>query len=286
MKICAIVLNYRDAVRTQVCLSSLIGQKLDVVLVVDNSASHHFEVELMAMVERQRELVDYRLHLLNAGTNLGFAGGVNLAIGNLDVLQCEAFLIINNDAVATPGMLARLAIALTETDVLMVAPTVLDTVGAFQPMLWYQRFFGLMTTFPLPGSFPYLSGCCLLVKREMLVEGKLFDEDFFMYGEDTLLGWHFARAGKIPLCLKDAFVSHTGVGSSRRGHFFYEYHMARAHILLAMKTYHHVFEIPLLLISKSCVLCVRAVWRSLKFGNVVPLKAFFMAWRAKDIRVP
>lgn len=286
MKICAIVLNYRDAARTEACLRSLTGEGLDAALVVDNSADEHASDELAAVMERQTGHVDCALRLLNPGSNLGFAHGVNLAIKDTAALHCDAFLLINNDAVALPGMLARLAAALADTCAAMIAPTVVDAAGKPQPMLWYQRFFGLLTERPLPGSFPYLSGCCLLVRREMLEEGRLFDEDFFMYGEDTLLGWRLACAGKKPLRLGDAFVRHDGVGSSRHGQLFYEYHMARAHVLLAMKTRRHPLEIPLLLASKCVGLSLRALWRSLRFGNTIPLKAFFMAWLALDIRVP
>lgn len=286
MKICAIVLNYRNAARTETCLRSLAGQGLDTVLVVDNSADDRAANELAAMIKRQTERIDYTLRLLNPGSNLGFARGVNLAISEAAALQCDAFLLVNNDAVALPGMVARLADALADPGMAMVAPTVSNAAGKPQPMLWYQRFFGLLTTHRLPGSFPYLSGCCLLVRREILEEGRLFDEDFFMYGEDTLLGWRLACAGKKPLCLSDAFVRHDGAGSSRRGQMFYEYHMARAHVLLAMKTWRHPMEIPLLLASKCVGLSLRALWRSLRFGNIAPLKAFFMAWWALDIRVP
>lgn len=70
------------------------------------------------------------------------------------------------------------------------------------------------------------------------------------------------------------------------GPIFYEYHMTRAHVLLAMKTRCHSLEIPLLLASNGVSLGLRALWRSLHFGNAVPLKAFFMAWSARDNHVP
>lgn len=286
MKICAIVLNYRNAARTEACLNSLKGQGLDSALIVDNSDDEHAAEEIAAVLERQGMLVDYSLSLFNYGGNLGFSRGVNRALSYASVLHCDAFLLINNDAVAKQGLVARLASALADSDAGMVAPAVVDAAGNMQPMLWYQRFFGLMTAYPLPGSFPYLSGCCLLVSREMLQNGRLFDEDFFMYGEDTLLGWHLACAGKKPIRVGGALVCHDSAGSLRLGQWFYEYHMARAHFLLAMKTRRHSIETPLLLASKGIGMGLRALWRSLRSGNLVPLKAFFMAWRALNVRVP
>lgn len=286
MKICAIVLNYRNVARTETCLRSLVGQGLDTVLVEDNSADQRFSDQLAVMLEQQTGLVDYRLSLFNPGSNLGFARGVNRAINDATALHCDAFLLINNDAIAQPGMLIRLIAALADTGALMVAPTVVDAAGVPQSMLWYQRFFGLLTVRPLPGSFPYLSGCCLLVRREMLEGGKLFDEDFFMYGEDTLLGWRLARAGEVLRRVNDAVVCHTSGGSSRQGQLFYEYHTARAHVLLSLKTWHSPLEIPLLLVSKSIGLAFRALRRSARCGNGVPLLAFILAWFPMKIRVP
>lgn len=129
MKICAIVLNYRNAARTEACLCSLNGEGLDTVLVVDNSADDRAANELAAMIKRQTERINYTLRLLNPGSNLGFARGVNLAISEAAALQCDAFLLINNDAVALPSMVARLAAALTNGDTVMVAPTVIDAAG-------------------------------------------------------------------------------------------------------------------------------------------------------------
>jgi GT2 family glycosyltransferase len=284
MRICAIVLNYRDGARTEACLRSLNGQGLDTVLVVDNSAEARAAEDIAAIVERQARQMDCVLRLIEPGSNLGFARGVNLALNDETALRCDAFLLINNDAVAMPGMVGRLASRLADTANMMVAPTVVDAAGRPQPILWYQRFFGLLTTRSLPGSFPYLSGCCLLARRELLERGKLFDEDFFMYGEDTLLGWRLACAGMEFLRLNDALVRHDGAGSSRRGQLFYEYHMARAHVLLAMKTRRHQWELPLLLACKGIGLGLRASWRSLRFKSIVPLHAFFLAWRQADIR--
>lgn len=286
MKICAIILNYRDAARTEACLCSLAGQGLGKVLVVDNSADECAADELAAMMRRQAGQVDCMLDLLNPGSNLGFARGVNLALNDAAALRCDAFLLINNDAVAMPGMVAHLAAALAHGDAPMVAPTVLDVEGKPQPMLWYQRFFGLLAARQLPGSFPYLSGCCMLVHRDVLKNGKLFDEDFFMYGEDAMLGWRLANSGKVLRCVNDAEVRHTSGASSRQGHFFYEYHTARAHVLLALKTWKTPLEIPLLLVSKCSGLALRALLRSARFGSAVPLKAFILAWFPVTVRVP
>ena len=276
MRVCAIVLNYRDAARTEECLRSLSRQGIGSVILVDNSADDRAAAELA--VRRQRlEGMDYVLHSIDPGCNLGFARGVNRALADAAAEHCDAFLLINNDAVALPGMVAALTSALEHGDVVLAAPVILNVSDRPQPMFWYQRFTGLMTAWPLPGSFPYPSGCCLMFRRELLENGRLFDEDFFMYGEDTLLGWRLMREGRRMRRVEEAAARHADAGASRHGGLFYEYHMARAHWLLAVKTKRHALELPLLLPGKCAMLLARASWRSLRFGSLTPLRGLFMA---------
>lgn len=58
--------------------------------------------------------------------------------------------------------------------------------GEEQGWLYYQPWLALVTKRPVWGSFAYLSGCCLLVQRPDNTQ-PLFDETFFMYGEDVEL---------------------------------------------------------------------------------------------------
>jgi N-acetylglucosaminyl-diphospho-decaprenol L-rhamnosyltransferase len=287
MRICAVILDYRGAIRTEACLRSLLGEGLDTVLVVDNSADECSSAELAAVVNRLRAgEIDYALHVLNPDSNLGFARGVNFALRDAVASRCEAFLLLNNDATAVPGMVSRLVATLEHEHADLVAPHIVDRTGKSQPILWYQRHLGLLTSRPLPFSFPYMSGCCVLFRRELLVASKLFDEDFFMYGEDTFLGWQLIHAGKAAVQSKEAIVYHFGQGSSEQCKMFYEYHTARAHVLLALRTWRSPLEIPLLIIAKGLGLMLRALRRSIRYRSGIPLMAFFLSWLPLQIRTP
>lgn len=287
MRICAVILDYCGASRTEACLKSLIGEGLDKVLVVDNSANNDAARELAMVLDRlSTNGIDYELHLLPATSNLGFSRGVNFALQHAAAKDCGAFLLLNNDATASPGMVSRLVATLEQKKADLVAPCVIDGMGQPQPVFWYQRHLGLLTSRPLPASFPYMSGCCILFRQEILVSGQLLDEDFFMYGEDTLLGWQLIRAGKIVLRSDEAIVHHLGQGSSKQCEIFYEYHMARAHVLLAFKTFRNPLELPLLVLAKTFGMALRAVCRSIRYGSGIPLVAFFLAWLPLKIRKP
>ena len=112
----------------------------------------------------------------------------------------------------------------------------------------------------------------------------LFDEDFFMYGEDTLLGWQLARSRKIMRVETKATVVHEGRGSSQQYLMFYEYHMARAHILLAVKAYSTPLEIPFLVVGKMMAIGTRALLRCIRARSIIPFIAFLLAWVPLKVR--
>jgi GT2 family glycosyltransferase len=285
MKIGAVVLNYRDASLTSVCLRSLVGQGVGVALVVDNSDDVHASADLVVVMQRLRDDgADFDIRVLTPPENIGFARGVNMALG-CDVAQtCELFLLLNNDAVAAPGMVQALLRAMAETHVGIAVPVIQAAEGVPRPGLWYQRYSGLMTTHALPGAFPFPSGCCLMVGRVALADGKLFDEDFFMYGEDVLLGWRRWQAGETPCVVSGAVAYHGGSASAGNRGLFHEYHTARGHVLLARKTWRMRPEIPLMLATKGTVMLLRAAWRALRQRDTAPLRAFLLAWFSMEIR--
>lgn len=126
-----VVVNHNGGALTLACLESL--QKsdwppdaLDVVMVENGSTD--------GVAARVRtELPGVRV--LDAGGNLGFAGGCNLALADLDGVDHVA--LVNNDAQVDPGWLAPLVQAL-EAD---------PMVGAASPkILFADRFLDLHVT--------------------------------------------------------------------------------------------------------------------------------------------
>jgi hypothetical protein len=210
--------------------------------------------------------------VLTSWCNRGFAGGMNFALKWLmDNRNLDFYLLLNNDAVMTAGSLKRLiTISTKNTDTCLVAPSHL---GQNNPSrLWYQKIFGLVSKRKLPGAFPYLSGCCLLIPKN-LARDKFFDEDFFMYGEDVLLGWTMQQAGH-KLAVADISLFHLGSASAPHGRFFYEYHVVRSHFLLVTKLGCGSLEKILMFLGRTLALGARAVMRSFRQRSRVPLQAF------------
>jgi len=196
----AIVLNYNGAGFVDEAVASLLEQDLAgiEVLVVDNGSSDGSD---RAIEERYGG----RLRLLRTGRNLGFGAGNNVGIR---AARGACLILLNSDAVAAPSF-ARELLKAADSDptIGMVAAKlleydrrdVIDNVGHLlypdglnrgRGRLEVDRgqFDGLRTAL-----FP--SGAAALYRRAMLDEVGLFDEAFFLYGDDAELGLRGRLAG-------------------------------------------------------------------------------------------
>jgi GT2 family glycosyltransferase len=280
--ICAIVLDYDGAEKTEKCLTSLIGQKLRTAYVLDNAALPGAHTRLRAAVERVRQKSpEYEIEILRGERNLGFARGVNFVLSHDRRSRSghDYYLLLNNDALAGPGLVSGLLDELGKhPDAALVAPRIISSDAGREQGIWYHRYFGLLLSRPGKLRFHYFTGCCLLVRKESTSEWGLFDEAFFMYGEDAELGWRLTRQGRKMICATNIFVRHELGPSAERTSLFYEYHMVRSHLLLGLRTWLHPAEIPLILSAKFIALACRAVLRFVRGRNLAPLAGFLLAW--------
>jgi len=279
--VCAIVLDYYGAEITKKCLISLIGQGLRTAYVLDNSQKGEAAAALGKAVDHVRaQGPDFEINVITPGANLGFGKGVNFVIAHDQRTQSphDYYLLLNNDAVAGPGLVDGLRLALEgEPRAVLAAPKVVSRNGEREQGIWYHRYWGLLCSRPGPLRFHYFTGCCLLLPRHFVTEGQLFDEAFFMYGEDAELGFRLAHDGHKTIYADSVLVEHEYGPSVERSSFFYEYHMNRCHLLLSLKTWRHRAEIPLLLATKYLALWFRAAARSLRHRSLTPLLALSMA---------
>lgn len=274
-KACAIILDYFGISKTIACLTSLIDQGLDTVIVVDNSGDKHTNIQLQkALAKFEQQTLPFKIYQIVSPHNLGYAAGVNTALRWLEKNHPHPYyLLINNDAQATSGMLQHLIHFMQEkNDLVMVSPVIDDGQKQIAGY-WYHRCSGLMFAHRVIGTFQYLTGCCLLVDRRIISDG-LFDEEFFMYGEDVELNWRLRSSGWKTSCVGSAIVKHEGVGSSRQGDYFYEYHMARGHLLLSRKLASNQYEMPFLYLGRLIAISARSIIRAIRYKSLIPIKAW------------
>ncbi len=272
MRICAIILNYYGAEDTIACTRLICRQKVDRVCVVDNSADTDQAARLTKAFAGQKKIT-----LLKTEKNLGFAAGVNYGLRHLPLSDFDAILVLNNDTVIPDGFLENLTKAARAADLSIAGPRIHhfpNTEKLWSRGSWYNAWFGLVTHRPppLPGNIFYLTGCCLLIECRVFEEIGLFDEGFFMYGEDVDFCVRAARAGLKTGVIDTAVMFHKANTSSRNNSFFYEHQIVRAHLRLSQRLFAHRNTRTLSTCVKIPVLCVRALLRTLRFGNLNALK--------------
>jgi GT2 family glycosyltransferase len=248
------------------CLASLYGGGLDHVqarvVVADNAST---DGSAAAVRGGHPEVL-----VIENQSNLGFGAATNQALraagfGAAGGDRAQHALILNPDTVVPTGAVRALVGVLdAEPDVGAVGPRLLLPDGSLDlacrrgfptPAVSFYRFLGLARIFPKSRRFARynmtfldedkdsyvdsLVGACMLVRGDALDRVGLFDERFWMYGEDLDLCLRLKEAG-WRVAYRPAIVVHhvkraASTGSARaRFEFqramwlFYEKHYARS----------------------------------------------------------
>ena len=195
-----IVVNYKGAEDTITCLKGFAevdwpAESLEFV-VVDNASGD-------GSVERIRAAFP-SAKVIASKTNLGFAGGCNLAV---EKATGEFVAFINNDARPARAFVSASVAALQrDASVGAVATKVLDWDGqkvdfVDAGMSWYGQAFKLHVgetdrpEFDVERDVLFGTGSSLVVRRDVFREVGGFDEDYFMFFEDVDLGWRLWLLG-------------------------------------------------------------------------------------------
>jgi GT2 family glycosyltransferase len=170
------------------------------------------------MVEEEIKLKgvppSHRIILIRTEENLGFAGGNNVAIRyilNNAIHYYEYLCLLNNDLVVDPSFLDFLVVAAEKCSKIgIIGPKVYfyDNKNVIQSMggkinLWTGRTprVGLGKPDILAANLvesidvDHISGCAMLISRQVFETIGLFDEAFFLTFEDTDFCYRAKKAG-------------------------------------------------------------------------------------------
>lgn len=287
--VCAVVLNYFAAEKTANCIRSVSFQPLQRIIVVDNSADEQEAKRLAEALDRVMLDAGTELKISANSQNLGFARAVNKAVAedSASASSVPYYLLLNNDAIAEPNLVAELVRKANEDPCIgLIAPRV-DQDDLALVKRQYYRFWGHVADGKgNRAAVPFLNGSCLLVNPQLLAGTRMFDEDFFMYGEDVWLSWHCLRSGFELAVVDTTGINHEGTGSSRHGGIFYEYYTARGHVLLGTKMLRSRLELPVMFAGRIAYLAFRALRRAVRYKSMAPIAAYFMCWFGLEVRPP
>jgi N-acetylglucosaminyl-diphospho-decaprenol L-rhamnosyltransferase len=230
-EVSVLLVGYRTRDEIDTCLRSLdegaAGLDIEVVL-VDNASGdgtvEHVRAQFGSVV------------VIALEENIGFGRAVNLAASHA---RGEYLMLLNPDTRVRPGAVRRLRdFARSHPHAGLVGGRTLTDDGTTEPSccwgrptLWSTFCFasGLSTAFPGHRWFDpeamggwdrdsvrevgVVTGCLVMVHRDVWQALGGFDERFFMYGEDTDLSLRAREAGYRPVITPDAEVVHT-IGAS------------------------------------------------------------------------
>ena len=221
MSIAALIINFNTANLTCACVESVLADAaVKRVLVVDNgSAAADLEALRTGLGD------DPRVHVEAAGSNLGFAGGCNVGI---DVLfqdqDTQAVLLLNSDARARAGGLARLADAAGDDLSRAFVGGRMSKPDGQVDSLGIAFFWSCLASnrTSLEDRFFGPTGGCMLLGRSLVEavcrgHGHVFAEQFFCYAEDTDLVARLRLLGHEPAYVDEVVAIHEGQASSGGG---------------------------------------------------------------------
>jgi GT2 family glycosyltransferase len=226
-----IIVNYRSYDELTRCLASLEPSRshLQHVVVVDHESNLDAASRIATIFPWVR--------VIERSTNEGFATGVNLGVRET---HAPFVLLLNPDCVVEEQEIGRLvAFAQQRPDAAIVGPRILNADHTVQGSA--RRFPGLTTAFAgrsswLTRRFPnnplsrhnlpaldaqetpldvdWVSGACMLVRRDALKQVGGMDERFFLYWEDADLCRRLTDVGWQIVYFPSATIVHAGGRSS------------------------------------------------------------------------
>ena len=223
LSIAVILVNWKKYNLTSKCIDSLnkSNYKNFKIILVDNEYS---EKSLIDLRNKHKELIVFK-----EKNNLGFAGGNNIGIRYALENDYDYIMLLNNDTEVKENFILPLVERIEKDHSLgAVQPLILNFSN--KSIIWnaggkLNKFLGLTSTRlnnnKLNSSIVFndftdwISGCCILIKSEILTKVGLLDEKFFTYYEDVDWSLRMKSLGYDLGFVKESIIYHHGSSSSK-----------------------------------------------------------------------
>ena len=243
--VAAVILNYRTADQTYLAVRSLqssFAPPAD-ILIVDNNSGDGSAASLRRLVQNVR--------VIESPDNYGFAGGCNIGIRAALESGARFVLLVNSDAVLAPDAIGHLRTTIEQSvNTGVVAPVLLsreepDHVSSagisFSQRTGRMRHRAAGRRFSALGSdrvrsVDAVSGCVMLIRREVFEKIGFFDEAYFFSFEDIDFCLRAREVGFEISVAQDARAYHEGGRSIGRRSPRRVYFGTRNHLRLAART--------------------------------------------------
>jgi len=238
-KIAIIIVHYNTDADTRETLASLDKLRtmgLEVrIFVVDNASKEPFAL-------KKDTKPAWPTQVVRSDTNLGFTGGNNLGFEAASKeFDPDYFLLLNSDTLVDPNFLQYLYQRLADhSDWGVAVPKIYFAPGcefhrdSYKKdergrVIWYAGgsidWDNLLTLhlgvdevdrgqFATAGPVDFATGCCWLVRREVLASCGVFDDRYFLYYEDADLSRRVIKNGFQVGFAPEAIIWHKNGGST------------------------------------------------------------------------
>ena len=222
-KIAIIIINWNTYQLTFNCLKSLKActYKNKTIFLVDNG-SKDGSGDKIAL-----EFPD--INFIKNEINEGFTGANNKALKVILKQNFDYVLLLNNDTEVKPNFLSLLEARMdSDQNLAATQPLILDFPN--KNTIWngggsFNTFFGLSKTryngliykpqLKIETFTEWISGCCILVKIEVIKEVGLLDNRFFAYFEDVDWSIRMTKLGYKLGVVPKSIIYHQSSGSTK-----------------------------------------------------------------------
>lgn len=247
-----IILNWNGYKDTVECISSLeeiVYENCQIVLVDNGSDINEAEI-----LEKDFSIIK----TIRSDKNLGFSGGNNVGIKYALDLNADYILLLNNDTIVKTNFLKPLLKKfLDEKEVGIVAPMInyydepqrIWTVGGSISRI---RGSGFADSNKWESQVSnedrevgFVSGCCMLIRREVFEKIGLLDENYFLYLEDTDFCYRIKEAGYKIFMTPKSKIFHKVNSSTKNNSLLPLYYTTRNRLYFAKKNFKVAFYLTL-----------------------------------------
>lgn len=251
------VSTYRESLNPQVSIIILhlnnIPCLVDCISSLNEISYPNFDIFVIhngpksnALPNALAQLSQHIAAIVDTGDNIGFSGGNNVGIRRALEKDADYVLLLNDDTEVSKDFLSLLVeIAEKRPDAGMFGPRIF--FFDHPDKIWFDGAIfdpeQSRITFPIAGEkgevlqdavteSDFITGCAVLVKRNLLEEIGLLNDFFFIYWEDVDWGLRAVKAGKKNLVVHNAHIWHKvtismgGLQSPRT-----VYHKVRSHLV-------------------------------------------------------
>ncbi len=258
-----IILNWNGLDDTSELLVSLskISYNNYTIVIVDNNSSND-------EAEKLENSSKGKAHIIKCKENLGFSGGNNVGIRYSLEEKADYILLLNNDTTVNPDFLEILVSKCEgEKQSGIVAPRI--NYYDEPQKIWtdggkISRIRGSGFAYSdkmeteadvTDKSVIFVSGCCMLIKREVLLSVGLFDENYFLYIEDTDLCLRTIRAGYKIYVVPQSRIFHKVNSSTKKNYSSLPlYYATRNRLYFAKKNFKNSYYLTVTYLLLSMII--------------------------------